>query len=111
MAVQRLMNPKFDSIGKGKRKCWGCNMNDISQWCPYRWWPEERRPGYRFRVFRKMHLLPTCRRDNWDYPERNEFVTKYCKVLGVDPSELLNPEGGRKGGGGRGRIAAKPLSI
>jgi hypothetical protein len=111
MAIQRTMNPKFDSVGKGSRKCWGCNTKEISQWCPYRWWPDERRPGYRFRVFRKIHLLPTCRRDNWTYPERDKFVVKYCEEAGIDYSEIVGQRKGGGGGGGRGRIAAKPLRI
>jgi hypothetical protein len=62
-------------------------------------------------VFRKIQLLPTCRRENWDYPERNEFVKKYCEEAGIDDTPHIKT--GRRGGGkgGRGRVAAKPLMI
>jgi len=110
MSVDRTMNPVNEEAGSGKRKCWGCNIKETNQWCVYRWWPEERRPGYRFRLFRKIHLLPTCRRDNFEYAERDKFVKKYCETLGIDYSELVNPEG-RRGKGGRGRIARKPMRI
>ena len=109
MGKPTTMNPKFESVGSGRRKCWGCNSRSIGQWCVYRWWADERRPSYRFRVFRKVHLLPTCRRDNWDYPERNEFVKKYCEEAGIDYTSHISS--GRKGGGGRGRVAAKPMMI
>ena len=111
MAKRDTMNPKFDTVGSGRRKCWGCNMKDISQWCPYRWWPEERRPGYRFRMFRKIHLLPTCRRDNFAYTERNIFVKRYCDAMGIDSTSLMRTPGRRGGGGRGGRVAAKPLMI
>lgn len=100
------LNSKFDGVGNGRRKCWGCNMREINQWCMYRWWTNEGRSAYQFRMFKKIHLLPTCRRDNWDYPERNEFVKKYCKEVGLDYTTHIS-----SGGGGRGRVATKPMML
>jgi hypothetical protein len=103
------LNPKFDGVGSGRRKCWGCNQRAINQWCIHRWWPDERRPHYRFRVFRKVHLLPTCRRENWDYPERNEFVKKYCEEAGIDYTSHIRTGG--RGGNGGGRSPAEPMML
>jgi hypothetical protein len=103
------LNPKFDGIGSGRRKCWGCNLKEINQWCMYRWWPSESRSAFAFRVFRKIQHLPTCRRDNWDYSERNEFVKKYCEEAGIDYSTHIRTVG--KGGKRGGRVAAKPLML
>jgi hypothetical protein len=61
-------------------------------------------------MFRKIQHLPTCRRDNWDYPERNEFVKKYCEEVGIDYTEHMKSGTGRRGGGG-GRQKAVPLSL
>jgi hypothetical protein len=52
--------------------------------------------------------LPTCRRDNWDYPERNEFVKKYCEEAGIDYATHIRTGNGRRGGG---RVAAKPMML
>jgi hypothetical protein len=111
MGVDRTMNPRGENAGSGKRKCWGCNLRDISQMCSYRWWPDERRPAYRFRIFRKIHLLPTCRRENFEYPEREAFVKKYCDTLGIDYTEIVNQGGGRGGGKRGGRVKRKPMMI
>jgi hypothetical protein len=108
MGRPTTLNPRFENMGKSKRKCWGCNMKPINRWCPYRWWRNENRKGYSFRVFTKVHLLPSCTRENWDYPERNEFVKKYCEEIGLDYSQFISNGGGR---GGRGRVATKPMMI
>ncbi len=105
------LNPKDTGMkmGSGRRKCWGCNIKEINQWCVFRWWPQEMKPNYRFRAFRKVHLLPTCRRENWDYPERNEFVEKYCKEVGID--HLQHMRSTKRGGKRGGRVAKKPMMI
>jgi hypothetical protein len=62
-------------------------------------------------VFRKIQHLPTCRRDNWDYPERNEFVKKYCEEVGIDYEVHMKSSSGRGGRRGGGRVAAKPMML
>lgn len=111
MAKPTTMNPKGVVTGSGSRKCWGCKMRSIGDWCVYRWWPQEMRPAYRFRIFRKVELLPTCRRENWDYPEREEFVQKYCAEAGIDYTPHAKTGRKGRGKGGRGRVAAKPMMI
>ena len=102
MSVDRTLNPVTHFIGKNSRKCFGCNLNPINRFCVYRWWKEEGRQGYAFRVFRKVHLLPSCRRANFEYPERDEFKKKYCETLGCTPAELgLGSGPGSGKGGGR----------
>jgi len=101
MGVPTTMNPRFKEVGSGRRRCWGCNLKEISQWCNYRFWPDERRSGYAFRMFTKIYLLPTCRRDNFEYKERDIFVKKYCDFLGINPSDIYGSSksscGGKRG--------------
>jgi len=97
------LNIQYEGMGKGRRKCFGCNYKDVSQWCSYRWWKQERRKGYSFRMFYgKTHLLPTCRRENFSYKEQEQYKKQYCYTLGINPEELTN-SGGRRNGGGGGR--------
>jgi len=90
-------------IKRSTKKCFGCNMNHINRWCFYRNWKDEGRSGYAFRVFQKIHLLPTCSRPYFDYDEREEYKEKYCKELGVTYEELFPTRDSRRGGGGGGR--------
>ena len=92
------LNAEYESVGKGKRKCFGCKYRDISVWCYYRWWKQESRKGYSFRMFYgKSHLLPTCRRENFDYKEQKEYKKRYIEIVGIDTRELSN-NGGKRGG-------------
>jgi len=101
MGVDRTLNPVIKS--KSRKRCFGCNLKAINQWCSYRWWPEERRAGFSFRVARKIHLLPTCKRENFEYKEKEEFVNSYCQTLGMDPKEILGAGCSKKGGKSGGR--------
>jgi len=59
---------------------------------------QENRKGYSFRMFYgKSHLLPTCRRENFDYSEQKEYKKRYFEIVGIDPRELSN-NGGKRGG-------------
>lgn len=94
-----LLNPHHEAMKNGKRKCFGCRSKDIDHWCVHRWWPQERRAGYAFRMFHgKPHLLPTCKRGSFDYEEQEEYKKKYCDALGISHSELSNGGGGGRGG-------------
>lgn len=98
--IDKTKNVYDTEIKKSSKKCFGCNMNPINKTCSYRNWRDEGRSAYAFRVFRKVHLLPTCSRPNFAYDEREEFKEAYCKELGVTYQELFPSSGGRGGGGG-----------
>ncbi len=92
-----LLNPHHVAMKNGKRKCFGCNLHEVSNYCIHRWWPIERRKGYSFRMFfGKPHLLPTCKRATFDYKEQEEYKQKYCNILGVDPTELVSSRNSTK---------------
>ena len=89
-------------IKRSSRKCFGCNATPINRTCYYRRWRHEGRSAYAFRVFRKIHLLPTCGRPNFKYEEREEFKQAYCDLLGVTYQELFPREASSRKGGGKG---------
>lgn len=101
--VDKTKNVYDTEIKKSSKKCFGCKMNPINRTCTYRNWTKEGRSRYAFRVFRKIHLLPTCSRPHFAYTEREEFKQKYCDELGVTYDELFPNHGGGRGGGGGGR--------
>jgi hypothetical protein len=100
--VDKTKNVYDSEIKKSSKKCFGCKMNHINRWCVYRNWRDEGRSGYAFRVFQKIHLLPTCSRPHFDYDEREEYKEAYCKELGTTYEELFPNSGSRRGGGGGG---------
>jgi hypothetical protein len=110
--VDKTKNPVQVGIKKGSKKCFGCNTTPINRMCFYRNWKDESRSMYAFRVFQKIHLLPTCKKPDFAYEEKEEFKQKYCDELGVSYQELFPRASGRRGGkrGGRKVKVYKVLS-
>jgi hypothetical protein len=96
MGRPTTLNIRFEGKGaSNKNKCYGCHLRPVSEWCSYRWWPTEGRKGYAFRMFRKIHLLPTCKKPDFDYKERDEYRSKYYEAMGIIVEE--KPKGTGRG--------------
>ncbi len=100
--VSKEKNAYDTEIKKGSKKCFGCHSTPINRTCFYRNWRQEGRSAYAFRVFRKVHLLPTCSKPNFKYEEREEMKQAYCDELGVTYQELFPRDYNSRGGGGGG---------
>jgi hypothetical protein len=107
--VDKTKNVYDSRIKKSSKKCFGCNLREINKTCSYRNWRQEGRSGYAFRVFQKIHLLPTCSRPDFKYKEREEYKQKYCDELGVTYQELFPRTSSGGGRGGRAKKVYKML--
>jgi hypothetical protein len=108
--VDKTKNKVVTEIKKSTQKCFGCNHRPINKTCYYRNWQHEGRSAFAFRVFRKVHLLPTCKKPDFAYPEKEEYKEAYCKELGVTYSELFPSNRGGGKGGGRAKKVYKMLT-